>query len=762
MLIRPFAAMLMLIGLAPAVDAAEKLVCKTYAVADLVVPIPNYPSAIISAKAKPVIPVNATADKSLPALPDTLIRLITSNVKPETWSSNGGVGTIEYYPIGMAIIVRQSPEVLEDLEQFLAALRKLQDVQVAVEMRVVSVSDTVMKKWADPIGSAGLDPTCLMTNEVRRSFKLQKSIANQKEGDAPIFLNQKELSALLDSAQADRRTVVMQAPKLTMLNGQQASIQAVDEQFFLTGITVCSVDGNPVLVPHNQPFLLGTKFDVRGVVSADNKCVQIKVNGEMSQLCGRPALVPVTTMITPVSDEGVKGQPVPFTQFIQQPNIQKLSFDKTATVSADSTMLIAIGAMKVEERNENFPTFLDEIPYIDQFAKEMGYSWEARHLMLLVTPRVIINTEEVVKPAEAVVGQTFVSPIEIRMADENVCPTKVPPYPPATACPPQLLPAMAQVKNDERQVMLKVTIAEIDRTVAQAMGFKCNEKQAAATAPIVLNNDDMLRAIERLKSNDLARSLAEPNLVTLNGQPASFQAGGSFPVPLPVADAPGLFGVQFVPYGIQLNFTPTIIDRDRIRLLLKTSVNTRDMSAGFFVRDTFAPELTTRNLTTTVEMRDRQMLAFSYANADDERITVMLVKAELVEPAPMPAGVKQATCVVPVPACCTANSAATAGLMGLADVVALSASGISDSIIVNQMRTTGATFRLGTEEILFLKKNGVHDDVIIEMQNSGARTERDSLPPPSPCCSPKLQPCASAPGGSSCLPYPLPMPAVQR
>ncbi len=59
--------------------------------------------------------------------------------------------------------------------------------------------------------------------------------------------------------------------------------------------------------------------------------------------------------------------------------------------------------------------------------------------------------------------------------------------------------------------------------------------------------------------------------------------------------------------------------------------------------------------------------------------------------------------------------------MGLADVAALASSGVSDEVILNQMRTTGATFALCTEDILFLKRNKVSDRVVIEMQNTRAR-----------------------------------------
>jgi hypothetical protein len=67
------------------------------------------------------------------------------------------------------------------------------------------------------------------------------------------------------------------------------------------------------------------------------------------------------------------------------------------------------------------------------------------------------------------------------------------------------------------------------------------------------------------------------------------------------------------------------------------------------------------------------------------------------------------------------KTAAEPAVFGLADVAALASSGVSDDVILNQMRTTGTTFALRTEDIIFLKRNKVSDRVVIEMQNSRSR-----------------------------------------
>lgn len=176
----------------------------------------------------------------------------------------------------------------------------------------------------------------------------------------------------------------------------------------------------------------------------------------------------------------------------------------------------------------------------------------------------------------------------------------------------------------EQQVMLKVTVAEVNRTAARSIGlnftltnnngiqYLANLTGAigAGNIPVLLDNGQISLAINALKSLNYARSLAEPNIVTLNGMPANFQAGGQFPVPIVTgATAVGLQGTTFVPFGVSLNFTPYITDKDRIRLAVNASVSTRDATTGANIGNTQVPGLTTRTFATTVELREGQTMA---------------------------------------------------------------------------------------------------------------------------------------------------------
>ncbi len=176
----------------------------------------------------------------------------------------------------------------------------------------------------------------------------------------------------------------------------------------------------------------------------------------------------------------------------------------------------------------------------------------------------------------------------------------------------------------EQQVMLRVVTAEVNRTALRTMGinFSLFSNQGlnyfsqltgagfTNNLPLLLDGGQVIFAIGALREVNLAKTLSEPTLTTLNGQPATFQAGGSFPVPLITgATATGLQGVSFVPFGVQVSFTPVITDKDRIRLTLDASVSTRDLSTAASIGGTNVSGLAQRQFTTTVEMREGQTLA---------------------------------------------------------------------------------------------------------------------------------------------------------
>lgn len=176
---------------------------------------------------------------------------------------------------------------------------------------------------------------------------------------------------------------------------------------------------------------------------------------------------------------------------------------------------------------------------------------------------------------------------------------------------------MLQVPG-EFQVMLHVTIAELNRTQARNMGVNFNVlfdngrhvlstaiSGGVPTLSGVFENGDITALINALASNGTAKILSRPSLTTLSGRPAQFLAGGEFAVPTIV----GVGGAQaatttFRGFGTSMIVVPTVVNGDLIRLQIRptfSSINQNNAVNGI-------PGLNTRTIRTTVELREGQSI----------------------------------------------------------------------------------------------------------------------------------------------------------
>ena len=191
-----------------------------------------------------------------------------------------------------------------------------------------------------------------------------------------------------------------------------------------------------------------------------------------------------------------------------------------------------------------------------------------------------------------------------------------------------------------QQVMLEVRFIEISRTAGRELGVQWNTfgnpninvgngvpaaglpitSAAAVGAAGVLSGAspfgfliaNLVRggvsadvAINALEQKGVARSLAEPNLVALSGDTASFLAGGEYPIP--VAGNLGQITVDYKKYGVGLAFTPTVLSRGLINLKIEPEVSSIDYTHPVAISATVSvPSLIVRRASTTVELRDGQ------------------------------------------------------------------------------------------------------------------------------------------------------------
>ena len=221
----------------------------------------------------------------------------------------------------------------------------------------------------------------------------------------------------------------------------------------------------------------------------------------------------------------------------------------------------------------------------------------------------------------------------------------------------------------QRQILVKVRFAEVDRTRLQQLGINLFSTGASGTvgaigtgqfgpfnlgqngqgavtgrinAPLAgtessLGISNLLNiflyrpdlnlgaTIQDLQSKNLVQILAEPNLLAMDGQPATFLAGGELPFPV-VSGAAGqaTVSVQFKPFGVKLEFTGNIEADDVIRLKVYPEVSTLDYSNAVQLNGFLLPAISTRNATTVVELKNGQ--SFGIAGLLDRRTTALFSK----------------------------------------------------------------------------------------------------------------------------------------
>ncbi len=223
-----------------------------------------------------------------------------------------------------------------------------------------------------------------------------------------------------------------------------------------------------------------------------------------------------------------------------------------------------------------------------------------------------------------------------------------------------LLQAPAAI--DPRQVLLQVKFASVDRAALSELGFNLfstNPKMLGALSTqqfssprftqlqlqnfrldsTNVNFADLLNlfvfrpdlnigaTVRALAGRNLLQILAEPNLIAIEGSEASFIAGGQFPFPTIQSTTTGgavapVVTVQFKPFGIQLNFKPTITPSGAIHLKVRPEVSALDFSNAVTLQGFLIPAVSTRSAETEVVLRDGE--SFAIAGLIDNRVIEVL------------------------------------------------------------------------------------------------------------------------------------------
>ncbi|MEO1991660.1 MAG: hypothetical protein ABGW78_06990, partial [Pirellulales bacterium] len=450
-----------------------------------------------------------------------LMNLIQETIAPTTWAAVGGPGTMSPFTTNLSLVVSQTQDVHDQIADLLDQLRRLQDLQVTIEVRFISLNDTFFERIgvdfdfniqsgvSDPLNMTavptqqngsiypsqlgltpqpggpsqliGLDntgnPGVAMSpgggqggqqgggGQINQGGSQQggnQGVANQvgNQGNSianalPSFfsipfrqnsfgvggvpslpglpdpttsaanfgfaiLSDIEAYFLIQAAQGNTRSNVMQAPKVTLFNGQNAFISDTRQRPFVTSVVPVVGDFAAAQQPVITVLSEGTAVNVQAVVSNDRRFVRLtlvpffatigkveefqfegsrstrsKSTDEKSGLTGDTGgIVDVEAGIDTNQRNEQERAVLTNGTTIQQPEFLFTTVTTTVSVPDGGTVLLG-GIKRLREgRNEFGVPILSKIPYINRLFKNVGIGRTTDSLMLMVTPRIIIQEEE--------------------------------------------------------------------------------------------------------------------------------------------------------------------------------------------------------------------------------------------------------------------------------------------------------------------------------------------------------------------------------
>jgi general secretion pathway protein D len=435
-----------------------------------------------------------------------LIDLIQSTVAQETWDATGGPGAIRPFETNLSLVVSQTQEVHEEIADLLEQLRRLQDLQVTIEVRFITLADTFFERigvdfdfniqtgvnqplnmtaiptqsngsispFSQGINAAqgGRSQTIGLDNSGNPGVALYQSNqgvgqgvgqggngqgGNGQTGITPTgqnffsipfrqnsfgsatvpslpglpdpatsaanfgfaILSDIEAYFLIQAAQGNTRSNVMQAPKVTLFNGQQAFVSDTRQRPFVTAVVPVVGDFSAAQQPVITVLNEGTAVNVQAVVSNDRRFVRLtlvpffsqigrveqfqfegsrstksKTSDEKSgtdvKVPGADGLVGLTNGVASSGELELQSNGTT----IQLPEFLFTTVTTTVSVPDGGTVLLG-GIKRLREgRNEFGVPILSKIPYINRLFKNVGLARTTDSLMLMVTPRIIIQEEE--------------------------------------------------------------------------------------------------------------------------------------------------------------------------------------------------------------------------------------------------------------------------------------------------------------------------------------------------------------------------------
>lgn len=383
---------------------------------------------------------------------DSLIDLIVSTVSTETWAENGGgEAEIRPFPTNLSLVISQTQAVHEEIADLLEQLRRLQDLQVTIEVRFIRLNDSFFERIGidfdvnvedrgvdNPTtlpGGSTFEPAGRRSNTVgllpaagtntfpnytadldipfrQNSFDLTQLVPfGGPVGGGLNFgfaiLSDIEAYFLIEAAQGDSRTNVLNAPKVTLFNGQQAFVADATQRPFVVGVIPVvgefAAAQQPVIVVLNE----GTMMTIQAVVSEDRRYVRMTIVpfftqiGDVDEFTFEGSSSSTSSSSSSDDDDDGKNESEEESEeetrsgvTVQLPSFSFVSVVTTVSVPDGGTVLLGGIKRLSEGRNEFGVPLLSKVPYINRLFRNVSIGRETDSLMMMVTPRIIIQEEE--------------------------------------------------------------------------------------------------------------------------------------------------------------------------------------------------------------------------------------------------------------------------------------------------------------------------------------------------------------------------------
>ncbi len=371
---------------------------------------------------------------------NTLINLINQTIDPDSWLAAGGTNSILPYPANLSLVVSAPQTTHEKITELLESLRRLQDLQVTIEVKFITLNDNFFERIgvdfdlqiddnvrqlpeddSGPSTVVGLNSQFNAGSPIDFTADFDIGVAQDsfttavpafggfvQEAGASVgfaILSDLEMFFFMNAAQGDQRTNVLQAPRVTMFDGQFASINDTVSRPFVTSLIPVvgdfAVAQQPVIVVLNE----GTVLNVQATVSPDKRFVRLTLNPTFSQIDrvdtftfeGSTTTDSGTNVLDPdgeVTGDTDNAQTTTTGTTVQQPSFAVTSVSTTVSVPDGGTILLGGIKRMREGRIERGVPILSKIPYVNRLFKNTAIGRETSTLMMTVTPRIIIQEEE--------------------------------------------------------------------------------------------------------------------------------------------------------------------------------------------------------------------------------------------------------------------------------------------------------------------------------------------------------------------------------